>query len=57
MDKDKLAAKNKRYEKKRVQKHTSFNAETEQELLAFANSVDFSQWVKAKIREELQKQR
>lgn len=42
-----------RYEKKRVQKHVSFNRETESELLAFANSVDFSGWVKSIIRETL----
>ncbi|MGF6148992.1 Uncharacterised protein [Kingella potus] len=50
---EKLAQNRKRYEKKRVQKHVSFNSETEKDLLAFADSVDFSQWVKAMIRERL----
>lgn len=45
----------KKYEKKRLLKHVSFNTETEQELLDFVKSVEFSQWVKKKIREELKK--
>lgn len=52
---EKLAQNRKRYEKKRVQKHVSFNSETEKEMLAFANSVDFSNWVKARIQEWLKK--
>lgn len=31
------------------------NNEAEKDLLEFANKVDFSQWVKEKIREEVQK--
>lgn len=42
-----------KYENKRVLKPISFNAETEKELLEFANSVDFSNWVKDKIKAEL----
>lgn len=41
-----------KYESKRVIKPISFNTETEKELLEFANSVDFSNWVKQKIKEE-----
>ncbi|WP_198078050.1 hypothetical protein [Acinetobacter calcoaceticus] len=41
-----------KYENKRVIKPISFNIETEKELLEFANSVDFSNWVKQKIKEE-----
>ena len=44
---------NKKYESKRVIKPISFNTETEKELLEFANSVDFSNWVKQKIKEAL----
>lgn len=39
-----------RYESKRTTKKVSFNQEKEADLLAFANSVDFSQWVKEQIR-------
>lgn len=42
-----------KYENKRVLKPISFNAETEKELLEFANSVDFSSWVKQKISEAI----
>lgn len=56
MTDEKLIEKRKRYEQKRVQKHVSFNSETEKELLDFANSRDFSQWVKSIIREKLNKQ-
>lgn len=42
-----------KYEDKRAYKRTSFNIETEGDLLEFANSVDFSNWVKDKIREQL----
>lgn len=41
------------YEQKRDTKRVSFNIEKEAELLEFANSVDFSNWVKNKIREEI----
>ena len=41
------------YEKKRDAKRVSFNIEKEKELLEFANSVDFSNWVKEMIRIEL----
>ena len=37
------------YEQKRETKRVSFNKEKESELLEFANSVDFSNWVKEKI--------
>ena len=32
-----------------------FNIETEKELLDFADGVNFSNWVKGKIREDIQK--
>jgi hypothetical protein len=43
----------KTYEQKRDTKRVSFNTEKEAELLEFANSVDFSNWVKDKIKSEL----
>lgn len=43
----------KTYEQKRDTKRVSFNTEKEAELLEFANSVDFSNWVKDKIKAEL----
>ena len=43
----------KEYEKKRDAKRVSFNVEKEKELLEFANSVDFSNRVKQKIKEAL----
>ncbi len=54
---EKLAKNRKRYEAKRVIKKVSFNTETEadKEMLDFANSIDFSQWVKARIQEWLKK--
>ena len=51
----KLAENRKRYEQKRVIKKVSFNAEIEKELLEYAKNLDFSQWGKEKIREELKK--
>ena len=47
----------KNYEKKRIMKPISFNTETEKELLEFANSVDFSNWVKQKIKDEVSVQK
>ena len=43
----------KKYEDKRVIKRVSFNTTTEKELLAFADSIDFSTWVKEKIKDQL----
>lgn len=43
----------KTYEQKRETKRVSFNKEKESELLEFANSVDFSNWVKDKIKREI----
>lgn len=42
----------KKYEDKRVIKRVSFNTTTESDLLEFADSIDFSTWVKQKIKEE-----
>ena len=42
-----------KYENNRQTKRVSFNTETEKELLEFANSVDFSKWVKSKIEKEV----
>ena len=44
----------KKHELKRDVKRVSFNLETETELLKFANSVDFSKWVKSAIKQHLQ---
>ncbi|MEF1940152.1 hypothetical protein QWX53_08145 [Neisseria gonorrhoeae] len=52
---EKLAGNRKRYEQKRVIKKVSFNAETEKELLEYAQNLDFSQWVKSIIKEKIKK--
>lgn len=44
-----------KYDDKRQIKKVSFNQEKEKELLEFAISVNFSEWVKRKIKEELNK--
>ncbi|SCW12241.1 hypothetical protein [Neisseria gonorrhoeae] len=49
---EKLAENRKRYEQKRVIKKVSFNAETEKELLEYAQNLDFSQWVKSIIKKK-----
>lgn len=51
----KLAEYRKRAAAKRTIKNVSFNHETEKDLLEYANKVDFSQWVKDKIREAVKK--
>ncbi|WP_274571576.1 hypothetical protein [Neisseria leonii] len=48
----KLAEYRKRAAAKRTIKNVSFNNETEKDLLEYANKIDFSQWVKEKIRAE-----
>ena len=56
MEIDKTAESKKRYEKeKRAMRSVSFNRSTEEELLEFVDKVNFSQWVKEKIREALKK--
>lgn len=56
VDKMKQAAYQKKYEReKRAHRGVSFNRETEKELLDFVDTVNFSQWVKEKIREALKK--
>ncbi|PKH29163.1 hypothetical protein [Acinetobacter radioresistens] len=52
---DSLKKANKKYEDKRKSKRVSFNLETETDLLDFAESVDFSSWVKELIKKELNK--
>lgn len=52
---EKLAEYRKRAAAKRTIKNVSFNNETENDLLEFTHKIDFSQWVKEKIREEVQK--
>ncbi|ENX9551949.1 hypothetical protein DEE29_09915, partial [Neisseria gonorrhoeae] len=42
------------YESKRVLKHVSFNTEKEANLLEFSNNLDFSKWVKEKLKHELE---
>ncbi len=56
MDKvQKQAEYQKKYDQeKRAARTVSFNRETEADLLAFVQTVNFSQWVKAKIRETLE---
>lgn len=53
---EKLAEYRKRAEAKRVIKKVSFNRETERDILEIANNLDFSQWVKEKIREDFKNQ-
>ena len=53
---EKLAEYRKRAEAKRVIKKVSFYRETERDILEIANNLDFSQWVKEKIREEFKNQ-
>lgn len=43
-----------KYESKRILKHVSFNTEKEAELLELANNLDFSKWVKEKLKHELE---
>ncbi|MDK4527262.1 hypothetical protein QG034_10465 [Kingella kingae] len=45
----------KRYEAKRVIKKVSFNSETEKDLLDISQKIDFSQWVKDKMKKEFKK--
>lgn len=52
---EKLAEYRKKAEAKRVIKKVSFNRETERDILEIANNLDFSQWVKEKIREDFKK--
>ncbi|SSY81060.1 hypothetical protein [Alysiella crassa] len=42
------------YESRRMTKKVSFNIQTEFELIQFTERVDFSKWVKEKIRHELE---
>ncbi|CBA05259.1 TPA: hypothetical protein ACFMWQ_000896 [Neisseria meningitidis] len=53
---EKLAEYRKRAEAKRTTKKVSFNLETEKDILDVANNIDFSQWVKEKLREKLKKE-
>ena len=56
VDKQKQIEWQKKYEKeKRAMRSVSFNKTTEQDLLEFVDKVNFSQWVKEKIREALKK--
>ncbi|EFH23709.1 hypothetical protein NEIPOLOT_00453 [Neisseria polysaccharea ATCC 43768] len=52
----KLVEYRKRAEAKRTTKKVSFNLETEKDILEIANNLDFSQWVKEKLRERLKNQ-
>lgn len=42
-----------KYEEVRTRKSVSFHLKEESELLQFADSVNFSVWVKQKIKEEI----
>ena len=44
-----------KYDEKRKIKKVSFNTETEKDILDFANSVNFSEWFKQKIKAGLSK--
>lgn len=43
---DKKQDARKKYEAKRVNRSVSFNIETEQDLINYAENLDFSNWVK-----------
>lgn len=45
-----------KYNKKRRNKTVSFFIESEADLLSFADSIDFSNWVKRKIKQEIKKE-
>lgn len=45
-----------KYNQKRKNKTVSFLIEGEADLLNFADSIDFSDWVKCKIRQEIKKE-
>ena len=42
------------YESRRTTKKVSFNIQTEKELIQVSERVDFSKWVKEKIRHEIE---
>ena len=46
--------KRKEYESRRITKKVSFNLKTEIDLINFSEQVDFSKWVKEKIRHEIE---
>ena len=52
-DDKKIEASKKEYEKKRVHRPISFNTETESDLLEHSRKLDFSQWVKNKLKEDM----
>lgn len=51
---DALKKAQQKYALKRVNKSVSFNSETEQDLIEFSEQLDFSNWVKAKIRGDIE---
>lgn len=53
---EKLVEYRKRAEAKRTTKKVSFNLESEKDILELANKIDFSQWVKERLREKLKKE-
>lgn len=46
--------KQKEYESRRITKKVSFNLNKEYDLIRFCENVDFSKWVKEKIRHEIE---
>lgn len=42
------------YESRRITKKVSFNIQSESDLIQFSERVDFSKWVKEKIRHEIE---
>ncbi len=51
---DSLKKAQQKYSLKRVVKTVSFNLEKEIDLLYFIENIDFSNWVKAKIRGDIE---
>lgn len=54
MSDDKIKQSKKQYETKRFVKRVSFNLESESDILEFSNKLDFSNWVKEKLRHEME---
>lgn len=51
---DKKPTPQQKYETKRFVKRVSFNLENERDILEFSKKLDFSNWVKKKLRHEME---
>lgn len=51
---DNLKRAQQKYAEKRVTKSVSFNLEIEHDLFEYSRKLDFSNWVKAKIRGDME---